>query len=117
MHTVDNDTENDQPNLRFDRLLRTPHSEAFLLSDGETAVGRVDLHYGSAVVHALLVLEREVLEEELQGIIARIDRDLVQTADRPREDFLVTVYQGEERGVYSDEPDVDLLDGEESELP
>lgn len=95
-------TEEPFPALRFDRVCRTADSEAFLLSDGEEPLGRVDLHYGSTVVHGLLVVERELSEDDLQGLVERIDEDLVWTADRPREDFLVTVYRGQEIGVYSD---------------
>lgn len=88
--------------LRYDRLCRTAHSEAYLLSDGEQPVGRVDLHYTASVVYGMLVLERDVAEAEVMDLIERIDEDLVWTADVPREDFVVTVYRGKEVGVYSD---------------
>ncbi len=90
------------PSLRFDRVCRTPHSEAYLLSEGEEPVGRVDLHFGSTVVHAILVVERELSEDDLRGLVERVDEDLVWTADQPREDLLITVYRGQEIGVYSD---------------
>jgi hypothetical protein len=88
--------------LRYDRLCRTAESEAYLLSDGEQPVGRVDLHYTSSVVYGMLVLERETPESDVQDLIERIDEDLVWTADVARDDFVVTVYQGKEVGVYSD---------------
>ena len=88
--------------VRYDRVCRTASSEAYLLSDGDEPFGRVDLHFGSSVVHAVLVIERGLSDEDLHGLVQRIDDDLVWTADRPREDFLVTVYQGTERGVISD---------------
>jgi hypothetical protein len=97
--------------LRYDRVCRTPQSEAYLLSEGDSAFGRVDLHFGASVVHAVLIVERELSDEDLHGLVQRIDDDLVWTADRPREDFLVTVYQGTERGVISDSDD----DEEESD--
>jgi len=95
--------------LRYDRVCRTPQSEAYLLSEGDSPFGRVDLHFGSSVVHGVLIVERELSDEDVHGLVQRIDDDLVWTADRPREDFLVTVYQGTERGVISDG------DGEDSE--
>jgi hypothetical protein len=98
------------PDLRYDRVCRTPHSEAFLLSEGETPLGRVDLHYGTSVVHGVLVVERDLSDEEMHGLAHRIDDDLVWTADQPREDFLLTIYRGTEAGVISDhdtEPDED----------
>ena len=90
------------PDLRYDRVCRTPHSEGYLLSEAGEPLGRVDLHFGASVVHALLVVERELSEESLRGLVQRIDDDLVWTADQPREDFLVTVYHGNEVGVLSD---------------
>jgi hypothetical protein len=93
--------------LRYDRVCRTSRSEAYLLSEGDSPVGRVDLHFGTSVVHALLIVERELSNEDLHGLVQRIDDELVWTADQPREDFLVTVYQGTERGVISDSADED----------
>jgi hypothetical protein len=90
------------PELRYDRVCRTPHSEAYLLSEGDAPFGRVDLHFGSSVVHGVLIVEREMSEEDLHGLVQRIDDDLVWTADQPREDFLMTVYRGSEVGVISD---------------
>ena len=90
------------PELRYDRVCRTTHSEAYLLSEGEKPFGRVDLHFGSSVVHGVLIVERDLSDEDLHGLVQRIDDDLVWTADQSREDFLVTVYRGTETGVVSD---------------
>src|SRR5438270_1792636 len=90
------------PELRYDRVCRTAHSEAYLLSEGDDPFGRIDLHFGASVVHGVLIVERDLSDQDLHGLVQRIDDDLVWTADRPREDFLVTVYQGTERGVISD---------------
>ena len=97
------------PELRYDRVCRTPHSEGYLLSEAGEPLGRVDLHFGATVVHALLVVERELGDEAMRGLVQRIDDDLVWTADQPREDLLVTIYRGSETGVISDR------EGEESE--
>jgi hypothetical protein len=95
------------PELRYDRVCRTSHSEAYLLSEGDTPFGRVDLHFGSSVVHGVLIVERDLSDEDLHGLVQRIDDDLVWTADQSREDFLVTVYHGTETGVISDRDDDD----------
>jgi hypothetical protein len=95
------------PELRYDRVCRTSHSEAYLLSEGDTPFGRVDLHFGSSVVHGVLIVERDLSDEDLHGLVQRIDDDLVWTADQSREDFLVTVYRGTETGVISDRDDDD----------
>jgi hypothetical protein len=95
------------PELRYDRVCRTSQSEAYLLSEGDAPFGRVDLHFGASVVHGVLIVERSMSDEDLHGLVRRIDDDLVWTADLPREDFLVTVYRGSEVGVISDEVDED----------
>jgi hypothetical protein len=101
--------------LRYDRVCRTSYSEAYLLSEGESPFGRVDLHFGTSVVHAVLIVERDLNDEDLHGLVQRIDDDLVWTADRPREDFLVTVYRGTERGVISDSQGEENGDEDEDE--
>jgi hypothetical protein len=101
------------PGLRYDRVCRTSHSEAYLLSEGDDPFGRIDLHFGSSVVHGVLIVERDLADQDLHGLVQRIDDDLVWTADQPREDFLVTVYRGTESGVISDrESDEDEDDDE-----
>jgi hypothetical protein len=88
--------------IRYDRLCRTSSSEAYLLSQQEEPIGRIELHFTTNVVYGLLVIEREMPEEELLDLVEKIDEDLVWSADLPRDDFVVTVYQGREIGVYSD---------------
>jgi hypothetical protein len=39
----------------------------------------------------------------VRDLIDTIDEELVMTADVVRDDFIVTVYQGREAGVFSDE--------------
>jgi hypothetical protein len=103
------------PELRYDRVFRTPHSEAYLLSEGDAPFGRVDLHYGSSMVQGLLIVERDLSDEDLHGLVQRVDDDLVWTADQPREDFVVTVYRGSEVGVISDRDDDDDEEEEDDE--
>ena len=91
--------------IRYDRLCRTPSSEAYLLSDGDNPIGRIELHFTSTVVYGLLILEADREEGQILDLIERIDDDLVWSADVEREDFVVTVYQGREVGVYSDPRD------------
>ena len=102
----------DVESLHFDRLLRTSHSEAFVVSHGEEALGRVDLHYGTSLVHALFVVEADLDEDTLKQVIDRLDEQVVWTADTPREDFLVTVYRGSEVATFTDTPADDEVDEE-----
>src|SRR5689334_21168666 len=88
--------------IRYDRLCRPPSSEAYLLSQQDEPIGRVELHFTSNVVYGLVGLQRGLPGDEVLDLIEKIDDDLVWSADLSREDFVVTVYQGREVGVYSD---------------
>jgi hypothetical protein len=105
VHDDDAPADRAFPELRYDRVCRTARSEAYLLSEGATPLGRVDLHFGSSVIHAVLVVERDLDDDDVRRLVQRIDDDLVWTADEVREDFLVTVYRGTEIGVISDHED------------
>ena len=96
----------------FERDCRTPHSEAFVIIDGEKQVGRVDLHFTPTVVHGTVVIGESITQEEIEDLIEVIDEELVLSAETPREDFVIVVYQGREAGVYSDQ---DFEEEEEEE--
>lgn len=90
-------------NLRFDRHFRTASSEGYhVMREGER-IATVDLHFTLADVRATLILEKPMERTEIAQLIERIDEDLVLSADVPREDLLVNVYQGSEVGFFSDE--------------
>jgi len=54
-------------------------------------------------VYATLCVGGDTTTDEIQDLIDVIDEELVMSADVPRDDFIVTVYQGREAGVFSDE--------------
>src|SRR6266508_1960074 len=87
---------------RFERQVRTEASEVFIVYGGARRIGRIDLHYARFEVHGT-------------HLIDQLDEELVQTHDPEREDFLVTVYRGEELGFYSDEYDSDEEEEDEEE--
>jgi hypothetical protein len=89
--------------LKFEREHRTDKSEAYLILENDTRLGRIDLHYGDSMVFGTLIIERDMSEQEVQELIEAIDDELVTSAQVVRDDFVVTVYQGKEVGVYSDE--------------
>ncbi len=91
---------------RLSRLVRTQSSEIFLIWEEDRRIGQLDLHYAieSRTIHATLVLEADLpvtVEEEL---LAQIDDDIVSSylPSFEREDFLVTVFRGEEISNYTD---------------
>ena len=88
---------------RFDRECRTPYSEAYSIVKEEEQLGRVDLHYTSGAVYATLCVGEDVTMESIQDLIELIDEELVMSAEVLREDFIVTVHQGKEIGIFSDE--------------
>jgi hypothetical protein len=90
-------------NLRFDRSFRTPSSEGYHVMLGTERIATADLHFTAADVRCTLVMEKNMEREEIAHVIERIDEDLVLSADVPRDDFLVTVFQGSEFGFFSDE--------------
>jgi hypothetical protein len=97
---------------QFERECRTPYSEVYLIMAEEEQVGRVDLHFTSAVVYATLCVGEDLTTEGIRDLIDTIDEELVMTADVARDDFIVTVHQGREAGIFSDEA---LEEGESSE--
>jgi hypothetical protein len=106
--------------VRFDRQFRTSTSEGYYLVLNTTRIGSLDLHFTSTTVHCTLVLERELSSADLAKLIEQIDEDLVLSADTPRDDFLVSVYQGKEVGFYNDDfradqEDLNLSEEEDDE--
>jgi hypothetical protein len=105
-------------NLRFDRSFRTPSSEGYHVMLGTERIATADLHFTASDVRCTLVVEKELEREEIAHVIERIDEDLVLSADVPRDDFLVTVFQGTEFGFFSDEFHADqdeVVIGEDSD--
>jgi hypothetical protein len=87
----------------FERECRTPFSEVYLITSGEDQIGRVDLHFTTNEVHSTLCIGENMTTEEIRELIDIIDEELVASADVDRDDFIVTVYQGREAGIFSDE--------------
>ena len=108
---------------RFSREARTPYSEVYTIDDGEHALGRVDVHYTGSAAHATLVVHAALSDEQVQDLLEAIDDQIVTSADPYREDLVVTVWRGEEMGVFADDDgseedgdgdgDADDSDGEE----
>lgn len=91
------------PDIRLDRLCRTLTSEVYQITDDGQPAGRLDLHFAHEVVYGTLVVRPRFSEDEILALIEQIDEDLVLPAEVARDDFVVTVFQGEESGTYSDE--------------
>jgi len=89
--------------ISFERECRTPHSEAYMIFEDGSIVGRLDLHYQGSNVYGTLCTTADANEERIQLLIDAADEQLVMTADPFREDFIVSVWRGSPAGVYSDD--------------
>ena len=67
----------------------------------EEAVGRVDIHFTDAVVHATLNVAEELTNEEIQDLVDTVDEDLVDSVGIARNEVIVHVHQGRDLGVFS----------------
>jgi hypothetical protein len=87
------------------RLARTESSESYVVwgrrkgSDSKSRIGFLELHFERRVAHGTLIIENELSSEVLGKLISQLDDELV---NYEREDFIVSVYLGEEVGYYSD---------------
>ena len=100
--------------FRMTRLVRTNSSEIYLIWEQDNRVGQLDLHFAHDTIHATLILENDLevsLEEEL---LTQIDEDIVSSylPSFDRNDFLVTVFRGEEISSYTDSGGLDDEDEE-----
>ena len=89
--------------LKFEREVRTPYSEAYLVMELDRQVGRVDIHFTSEMVHVAVSVDESLTQETVQQIIDTIDEDLVDAVGIARGNFVVHIFQGRETGVLSDE--------------
>ena len=104
--------------FRFERECRTPYSETYLIAGEDKdspIIGRVDLHFTANVVNATLCVGENMTAPEIRELINVIDEEIVLSSDVARDDFVVTVYQGRETGIFSDDEFDDLSDEDEFE--
>lgn len=89
---------------RLSRLVRTQSSEVFLIWEEDRRIGQLDLHYAHTTIHATLVLEADLPVSVEEELLSQIDDDVVSSylPSFEREDFLVTVFRGEEISTYND---------------
>lgn len=67
------------------------------------AIGRLDLHFTSTIVHATLCVYENVTQEMIQELIETIDEELVDAVGITRDEFIVHVHQGRDVGVFSNQ--------------
>jgi len=101
--------------FRLVRLVRTASSEVYVIWDDSRRVGQVDLHYGEDTIHANVVFEAAVTEDEQQELYSQIDEDIVSSylPSFQREDLIFTVFRGQEVDSFSYPHEEELEEPEE----
>jgi len=85
----------------FERECRTPYSECYTILRDENPVGRVDLHFTDAVVHATLSVADGLTNEDIQDLIDTVDDELIDSVGITRQEIIVHVHQGRDLGVFT----------------
>src|SRR5919197_3504942 len=95
--------------FRMTRVVRTNSSEIYLIWEDETRVGQLDLHFAHDTIHATLILEAGLSVTSELELRQQIDEDIVSSylTSFDRNDFLVTVFRGEEISSYTDSQALD----------
>lgn len=104
--------------VKLVRVVRTTSSESYMIWQDDTRLGQVDVHLGMDLIHATLILEKDLDAAAQAKLIEILDLDIVSShmSAYERENFLVTVWRGTELESFSDgEPDVDDDDDDEDE--
>jgi hypothetical protein len=104
--------------VKLVRVVRTDTSEVYIIWQEDTRLGQVDVHYGYDLIHATLILEKDLTPEQQTDLVDQLDQDVVSShlPQFAREDFLVTVFRGTELESFSDgEPDVEDDEAEADE--
>ena len=102
------------PDYSFDREARTTNSEQWVIETPAHSIGRVDVHFTTSAAHATLAVHSSVTDDEIERLIAEIDERVVLSGDPYREDLIVTVWRGEEVGVFAEETAAESQDDMEN---
>ena len=78
----------------YEREVRTANSEAFLILDGENAVGRIDTHFLPGIAHIAIAIDQSLTSDQIEEIIAYIDADMLNTVGSERESHTVSGHSG-----------------------
>ena len=91
----------------YEREVRTPQSEAYLILDGDNPVGRIDTHFLPGIAHIAIAVDRRLTTDQIEEIIADIGADMLNTVGADRDTHMYHIFQGEEIRVFSDAPGYD----------
>ena len=89
------------PSFYVESEARTPQSECYTVLQDENAVGRLDVHFASQVVHATLSVAESLTSDDIQDLIDTMDEDLIDAVGVARQELIVHVHQGRDLGVFT----------------
>ena len=55
--------------FKFEREVRTPFSECYTVLENEDTVGRLDIHFADAIIHATLTVSESLTTDSIQDLI------------------------------------------------
>ncbi len=94
------------------REVRTPNSESyFVLDEQDRDVGRMEVHYPHGLVHATLILQSSVTDEEIREIVNRFFHEMNHTLGIDGLETAVHAYVGEDRGVFHNDDNAGRRNG------
>ena len=89
----------------FFRIIRTKTSEAYgILDKNDDVIGRFDLHYADdGRIDALIVVQKDMSEDEQLKLVQKIDIDLVENAELNDDNFNITFFNATDARMYGKE--------------
>tara|TARA_Y100001935_G_C17270252_1_gene491499 strand:+ start:1007 stop:1285 length:279 start_codon:yes stop_codon:yes gene_type:complete len=90
----------------FSKILRTPHSEIWGITENNEMIGRIDIHYDTdETVDVAVMIKQELTQEQELELCQKIDDDLVENKDIGDDNFTMTIAQVDSVNVYGKEED------------
>jgi hypothetical protein len=85
----------------YEREIRTPQSEAYLILNGDNPVGRIDTHFMPGIAHVSIAVNQNLTQEQIEEIISDIDADMLNTVGTEHDTHHFHIFQGAETRVFS----------------
>ena len=86
----------------LEREVRTPYSEVYAILEGESRVGRVDIHFAYNIIQVCLTVAESLTEDSIHELADIIEQDLLMAAGIPGGELVIQVFQGRPIMVLSD---------------
>jgi hypothetical protein len=88
------------------RSVRTLSSEVYVVWDGERRVGQLDAHFAGSIIYGNLMIETDLSADDKERLYQQVDEDVISSylPSFERDDFILTVFRGEEVESFSYPP-------------